>query len=162
MKFIDKVQEQFKKAGWEESRNVSEKYRNAGILRFESFPIFLKEFLFEYGDLIVEEINPSKSKVINKLKLGTEYAGYEEEEDYKSDIEIYGKKMFPFGFYDPDCYMIACDSDGKVYMLGDYTFRISDNFREGIEILITDDTSKDYFQFEEETGKWVKNKRWDD
>ncbi len=162
IKFTEKVQEQFRKAGWKENRNVQKKYEDAEILRFEDYPDFLKKFLYEYGDLIVLDAKSYKSEVVNKLKIGVEYAGYEDEEDYNDDIDIIGKMLFPFAFYDPDCYMIACDSDGKVYMLGDYIFRISDNFKEGIEILVTDDTSKDYYQLDEDTGEWIKNKRWDE
>ncbi|NBL66089.1 hypothetical protein GV828_12860 [Flavobacterium sp. NST-5] len=162
IKFIEKVQNQFRKAGWNENRNIKEKYENSNILKFKEFPQFLKEFLYEYGDLTVSDAKSYQSEVVNKLKIGVEYAGYEDLEDYDDDISIIGKMLFPFAFYDPDCYMIACDEDGKVYMLGDYTFRISDNFIEGIEILVTDDISKDYYQLDEDTGEWVKNRRWND
>ncbi len=162
IKFTEKVQEQFKKAGWKENRNVKEKYENAGILKFQDFPKFLKDFLYEYGDLTVLDAKSYKSEVVNKLKIGVEYAGYEEEEDYEEDITIFGKMLFPFAFFDPDCYMIACDSEGKIYMLGDYTFKIADNFKRGLEILITDDWSNGYYQLDEDTGEWIKNKRWDD
>lgn len=162
MKFTEKVQKQFQLAGWKKNRNIKEKYVNAKILRFDEFPQFLKEFLYEYGDLTVIVVKSYESKVLSNIKLGVEYAGYEDLEDYDEDINIIGKMLYPFAFNDTDCYMIACDEDGKVYMLGDYIFRISDTFNEGIEILITDDTSKDYYQLDEGTGEWIKNKRWDD
>lgn len=162
MKFTEKVQKQFELAGWKKNRNVKEKYENANILRFEEFPHFLKEFLYEYGDLTVDVIKSFDSKVISKIKLGVEYAGYEDLEDYDDDVNIIGKMIYPFAFHNTDTPMIACDEDGKVYMLGDYTYRISDNFQEGIEILVTYDWSNGFYQLDEDTGEWVKNKRWDD
>jgi hypothetical protein len=162
MKFTEKVQKQFELAGWKKNRNIKEKYIKANILRFDDFPQFLKEFLFEYGDLKVLDINPNQSKVVNKLNISVEYVGYEDLEDYDSDISMLGKILFPFASYYPDCPMIACDEDGKVYMLGDYIYRISDTFKEGIEILITYDWSKGFYQLDEDTGKWIKNKKWDD
>ena len=43
MKFRKEVEEQFKKAGWFEGRNISEKFD--AIPRFNEFPDFVKEFL---------------------------------------------------------------------------------------------------------------------
>lgn len=162
IRFTEKVQNQFKKAGWKENRNVKEKYENAKILKFEEFPQFLKEFLYEYGEANIVVIKSFNSQVTTELKLGIQYAGYEDLEDYDDDIQIMGKMLFPFASYHPDCPMIACDEDGKVYMLGDYIFRISDTFKEGIEILVTYDWSKGFYQLDEDTGEWIKNKRWDD
>ena len=44
-------------------------------------------------------------------------------------------------------------------MLGDYIFRISENFVQGIEILITHDWSYGFYQLDEGTGEWMKNKK---
>lgn len=162
MKFKEKVQKQFEKAGWKKNRNVKEKYEKEKILRFDEFPQFLKDFLYEYGDLTIEVIKPFESKVNIELNLGLEYAGYEDLEDYDDDINIIGMMLYPFASYYPDCPMIACDEDGKIYMLGDYTYRISDTFEEGIEILVNYDWSKGFYQLDEDTGEWIKNKRWDD
>ncbi|MDR6968503.1 hypothetical protein J2X31_002526 [Flavobacterium arsenatis] len=162
MKFTEKVQKQFELAGWTKDRNVKQKYENANILRFDDFPDFLKEFLYEYGDLTIDVIKSFESKVISKIKLGVEYAGYEDLEDYDDDINMVGKMLYPFAFHNTDTPMIACDEEGKVYMLGDYVYRISDTFKEGIEILVTYDWSKGFYQLDEDTGKWTKNKRWDD
>ena len=52
--FREEVQEQFKKAGWFEGRNIKrtlEKVKN-----FDKLPLFLKEFLYEYGDLEVKTL----------------------------------------------------------------------------------------------------------
>lgn len=162
MKFTEKVQKQFELAGWKKNRNVKEKYENAKILKFDEFPQFLKDFLYEYGDLTIDVLKPFESKVNTKLHIGVEYTGYEDLEDYDDDISMIGKMLFPFTSYYPDCPMIACDENGKVYMLGDYIFRISDTFKEGIEILITYDWSNGFYQLDEDTGEWIKNKRWND
>ena len=162
MKFTEKVQKQFELAGWKKNRNIEEKYNNANILRFDEFPQFLKDFLYEYGDLTVDVVKSVGSKVNSKIKLGVEYAGYEELEYYDDDIKIMREMLFPFAFHNTDTPMIACDKKGKIYMLGDYTYRISDTFHEGIEILVTDDWSKGFYQLDEDTGEWIKNKRWDD
>lgn len=162
MKFTEKVQKQFELAGWKKNRNIKEKYENAKILRFNEFPQFLKDFLYEYGDLTIDVIKSFESNVISKINFGVEYAGYEDLEDYDDDINMIGKILFPFASHNTDTPMIACDEDGKVYMLGDYVFRISDTFKEGIEILVTYNWSKGFYQLDEDTGKWIKNKRWDD
>jgi hypothetical protein len=160
MKFIEKVQEQFKKAGWKEGRNVSEKYKNG--LRMTEFPLFVRNFLKEYGDLTILDCKPQKSEVINKLRIDIDYGGFEEEEDYQYYLNKLGKPVYPFALIEPDGYRIACDADGKVYMLGDYTFLIANSLKEGIEILVQDDWSKGYQQLDEKTGKWIKDKKWNE
>ena len=59
MKFIEKVQNQFVEAGWKEGRNVYAKYKNG--LRIEEFPLFMQNFLKEYGDLTVLDCKAQKS-----------------------------------------------------------------------------------------------------
>lgn len=162
MKFTEKVQRQFELAGWKKNRNVKEKYENAKILKFDEFPQFLKNFLYEYGDLTIDVLKPFDSKVKSKINLGVEYAGYDDMGDYEDDIKTIGGMLFPFAFHNTDTPMIACDKDGKIYMLGDYTYRISDTFQEGIETLITYNWSNGFYQLDEDTGEWVKNKRWND
>jgi len=51
MEFKKNVQEQFKKAGWFEGRNVKDKVD--AIPRLNEFPQIAKDFLYEYGDLEV-------------------------------------------------------------------------------------------------------------
>jgi SUKH-3 immunity protein len=164
MKFTDKVQEQFKKAGWSESNNQLNKYNN--IYKFEKFPDFLKDFLKEYGDLKVLDCKNYESEVTNQLIITPDYAFFEFEEDKDEDYEYYkseiGNDIYPFAFIYPDNYRIACDSDGKVYMLSDYIFRISESLKEGIEILLKDDWSKGYFQLDVKSKQWIKDKKWDE
>ncbi len=45
MKFIEKVQKQFKKAGWHDGRDVSSRYENAKILIYSDLTPFFKRFL---------------------------------------------------------------------------------------------------------------------
>lgn len=159
MKFTEKVQKQFKKAGWHQGRNTISRYENADILRYTDFPLFLKNFLKEYGDLKVEDCKPYESNVTNILKLGVPYAGYDKDEYYEEDLMLHGKLLYPFGFFHPDCYMIACDDKGKIYMLGDYTFLRSETFKEGIEKLLIDDWSGT-LEFYEEEKKWGPIRKW--
>lgn len=160
MKFTKKVQEEFKKAGWDESNNNLDKYKD--VYNFNSFPDFLKKFLKKYGGLIVSDSKTFNSEVTNKLYLTADYAFFEYEEDENEDYLFYkkliGKDIYPFGFIYPDGYRIACDSDEKVYMLGDYIFKIADSLKEGIEILITDNWNKGFYQLDEQSGSWIKNK----
>nr|WP_294939064.1 SUKH-3 domain-containing protein [uncultured Flavobacterium sp.] len=160
MKFSEKVQQQFKKAGWNPNRNVSDVYENQEIFKFHDFPKFLKDFLFEFGDLTVEDINSNDSEVTNRISITPDYASFEFEDNVDEDYVYYksviGKDVFPFAFTYPDGYRIASDSDGKVYMFGDHIFKISDNLKEGIEILITDDWSKGYSQLDLDSKAWVK------
>lgn len=159
MKFQEKVQKQFKKAGWHDGRDVSSRYENANILRYSDFPPFLKDFLKEYGDLQVEDCKPFQSNVTNILKLGIPYAGYDEDQYYDEDFTLHGKFLYPFGYFYPDCYMVACDDEGKIYMLGDYTFLRSETFNEGIERLLIDDWSGT-LEFHEEKKSWGNIRKW--
>lgn len=164
IKFTQKVQKQFENAGFSESNNLIKQYKE--VYRFDEFPSFLKTFLSKCGSIVVSDIKSFESDSINKLTMSPEYAFFEYEkypdEDYDYYEKIIGEKIFPFGSFDPDGYRIACDSEGKIYMLGDYIFRISDNFVQGIETLITYDWSNGFYQLDEDTGEWIKNKRWDD
>jgi hypothetical protein len=164
IKLTEKVQKQFENAGFSELNNFVKQYEV--IYRFNEFPDFLKDFLSKCGSIMVSDIKSYESDVTNKLTISPEYAFFEYEdhpdEDYDYYEKVIGEKVFPFGAFDPDGYRIACDSNGKIYMLGDYIFRISENFAKGIEILITYDWSNGFYQLDEDTGEWIKNKKWDE
>jgi hypothetical protein len=159
MKFGEKIQKQFKKAGWFEERNIAATYENANILRYTDFPQFLKDFLKEYGNLEIEDCKNYQSNVTNVLKLGVAYAGYDKDEYYEQDFAVYGKILYPFGYFYPDGYMIACDETGNIYMLGDYTFLRSNNFKKGIEKLLFDDWSGS-LEYDEENNVWKSNENF--
>ena len=74
MKFRKEVEEQFKKAGWFEGRNISEKFD--AIPRFNEFPDFVKEFLYEYGDLEIETFKYEENDVTAYLDLKALFKGY--------------------------------------------------------------------------------------
>jgi hypothetical protein len=64
MKFKSNVQEQFKKAGWFEERNI-ENNLSQKIKNFNNLPSHLKEFFRSYAELIVEDCKPYESEVTN-------------------------------------------------------------------------------------------------
>ena len=153
MNFTDRVQEQFAEAGWIERRNILEKYDKDFI---KKAPKFLKEFLKEFGDLDVSDAKSYKSNVTNRLEIKNRHVLLISEDKNELDylFPIIGKEIYLFAFFHPDGYYIGCDSDGKIYMIGDYTFHIANSSEEGIEILIKDDWSKGYLQLDEDTGVW--------
>jgi SUKH-3 immunity protein len=156
MEFNNTVKQLFIAAGWFPERNVFEKYQH--LKDFQNFPGFLKTFLSQYGDISVEIKDPLLSlgrKIF--LQILPDYAGYEEDQDYKDDMEVFGRKIFPFA-YDRDegpGYLIGCDADGKVYMLGggDGYFLRADTFKEGIEKILTCDWSGS-LEFDLDTKVW--------
>jgi SUKH-3 immunity protein len=157
MEFIKEVHQRFIEAGWKPQRNVLESYK--AVYKFEEFPQFLKSFLKEYGDLTVLDCKPHKSDVVNELRLDVDYAADFDQEDYDYNVKLLGKPVYPFALAYPDGYRIACDADGKVYMLGDYTFLRADNFKEGIEKLLLDDW-KGSLELNEKTGKWTADYKY--
>ncbi|WP_170234786.1 SUKH-3 domain-containing protein [Chryseobacterium hagamense] len=148
MKFQENIQEQFIKAGWYENRDVSSLYENSNILRYENFPSLLKEFLSEYGNLEVEYCKSRQSQVRNLLQISLDYAGFEDDEDYDENFDISGILFYPFAYFFPDCYMVACDKNGKVYLLGEEIFLISKDLKSGIQNLLLDDYSQGYLAFD--------------
>lgn len=136
MKFRKEVEEQFKKAGWYEGRNLQKKYDK--INKFNELPNFLKEFLYEYGDLLVETSHPKNIflgtlnlKVVSRKKL--KIKTYLEKPSLKGNVFT-----FPIGYYQNpnDGGTIECDKEGTIYIMGEYPLILSDNFKEGIEKII--------------------------
>lgn len=153
MEFTNKVQQSFREAGWFPGRNVSCKYKD--VNKINEFPKSLKDFLFEYGNLIALDAKRYESEVINKLLITLDYAEFEDEKDYQYYYELFGKTIYPFAKFDEDGYRIACDNEGKVYMIGDYYFIIGNNLQEGVENLIMDNW-EDVLEFDEAEKKWIK------
>ena len=152
MQFTDKIQQKFKEAGWRSHRDVSSKYNTTK--KIDEFPQFLKDFLFEYGELTVSEVKKYESDITNKLIINPNLAEYKDDSLYAFYKTLFGKDIYPFANFEPDGYRIGCDADGKVYMLGDYYFIIGDTFQKGIENLITDNWNES-FEFDEETKEWI-------
>jgi hypothetical protein len=154
MRFIPKVQDQFKKSGWFEGRNVKEKF--VGKQGFDTFPMIVKEFLYEYGGLIVEDCKPYSSDVTTRLNIGLDFFTPESIANTLSYIYPFNKNLFTVGYFNPDHYMIKCDTEGKIYMVGDDYFLISDSFQTGIEKLLMDDWSE-VLLWDANNKKWIAN-----
>ena len=141
MEFKKNIQEKFQEAGWHQGRNVLDKYEN--IKYFNDFPQILKDFLKEYGILKTKETNPiTKDEPCNFI-ITIDCAEYENEEDYTDDIEIFGIRLFPFGYIEKGGgYRICCDEQGQIYMLGGgVLFFRSKDFITGIERILEPDLS---------------------
>jgi hypothetical protein len=155
MQFRAEVQEQFRKAGWYPKRDVRSKFDK--IKGFDTFPAFLKEFLYEYGDLEVPCLDPFNSGVTGILNLRALPAGYFMMDQYLNEGRSYGGnvKTFPFGDYHLDAAAVECDADGRVYMVSDFPNLMADNFKEGIERIIMEDYSK-ALTWDAHAKKWLK------
>jgi hypothetical protein len=153
MQFSNKVQEIFKKAGWYPGRNVQEKFD--AVPRFNEFPEFVKEFLYEYGDLNVETSTGEDSDVTGTLNLGALISGYFLIDDYLDENASFGidLKTFPIGDYDLDNAAMECDLDGNIYMSSDFPNHMSSSFQEGIEKVILEDY-QDAAVWDVETKQW--------
>lgn len=150
MEFITDVENQFKKAGWFEGRSVKSKFDK--ISKIDQYPQFLKDFLYEYGDLIV----PTSAKhAKGTLKLNSITSGFFNENSL-INIQYYGNiKTYAIGYYDLDNTTLECDETGKVYMSGDFPCLISDDFKKGIEKVIMEDYSNT-LQWDDEMEQWIE------
>lgn len=153
MQFKKEVQELFNKAGWYPGRNVQEKFD--AIPRFDEFPQFVKDFLYEYGNLNVETRKADESEVTAYLNLGALPSGYVNVEGYLDRNRGYGDqlKTFPIGYYLLDTAVLECDLEGNVYMSSDFPSHMANSFQEGIEKVILEDYS-DTATWDAETKKW--------
>lgn len=149
MEFRKEVQEILKKAGWYSGRDVRDKFND--IYHFEEFPEFLKEFLYEYGDLVIETQTEFAKGTLD-LKAIT--SGFFSLDDLNTKA-FYGKDLitYPIGYYSLDNTVLECDLEGRVYMDGDFPTLMSEDFKEGIEKVIMEDYSN--------TKEWHPNiKEW--
>jgi hypothetical protein len=156
MKFRKEVQEQFKKAGWYEGRNLQKKFDK--IKNFKELPSFLKEFLYEYGDLLVQTYDPEKKfnatfnlKAVPRKKLKIR--------SYLAGPNLPGNILtFPVGEYQQSHYpyTIECDKMGAIYLIGEFPAKFETNFKEGIEKIMMEDHS-DSLDWDEQNKVWIKN-----
>jgi hypothetical protein len=152
MKFRKEVQEQFKKAGWYEGRNLLKRYHK--INKFNELPSFLQEFLCGYGGLLVETNDPNNtfSGTLNlkrKLKI----------KSYLLRPSLEGNVItFPIGYYqnphDPGA--VECDKTGAIYLIGEFPAKFETNFKEGIEKIMMEDHS-DSLSWDEQNKVWIKD-----
>ncbi|GGB80263.1 hypothetical protein GCM10007424_20470 [Flavobacterium suaedae] len=150
MQFKTEVQKQFEKAGWFEGRNMKSAFEK--LDGFEKFPDFLKEFLYEYGDLIVKTIPTFEGAVMN-FKALTE-GGYSINEYLSKPAYYGGKYTFPIAYYPLDNTTLECDAEGRIYMAGDFPCLVSNDFIAGIEKVIMEDYS-DTLVWNPETNQWA-------
>jgi len=148
MQFRKEVQEQFKKAGWYEGRNVKNAFENK-ISNFHALPTHVKEFITSYGNLLIEDCKPYESDVINTLNTDVQYIQNNTEKDLP-----FSKELFRIGYFYPDHYMVYTDKDQKIYLVGDYYYKMNDDFQKGIENLIEDDWTNS-MEWNPDTRQWV-------
>jgi SUKH-3 immunity protein len=151
--FRKEVQEQFIKAGWFEGRNIKPIFNK--IKDFEKFPIFLRLFLYEYGDLKVETHKYNEDDVTAILNFKALKEGYFEIEEYLSHPAYYGGQLtFPIAYYDLDNAVLECDAEGKIYMAGDVPCLVAHDFKTGIEKVIMEDYNNT-LQWNPDINQWV-------
>ena len=154
MKFKKEVQDLFKKAGWYEGRSIRQKFD--AIPRFSEFPEFLKEFLYEYGDVELETYKENQNDPTAILDFKALLKGYFKISEYLDKPSSYGNiTTFPIAYYDLDVTVMECDAEGKIYMTGDFPALISTNFKEGIEKIIMEDYSNT-LQWNPKKKIWVE------
>ncbi|SIQ27116.1 SUKH-3 domain-containing protein [Chryseobacterium sp. RU33C] len=155
MKFKKEVQKYFENSGWFEGRNVKSKFDK--IKGFENFPQFLKDFLYEYGDLEVETHKYNKNDVTGIMNFKALTKGIYKIDGFLKNPRYYGNTFtFPIAYYLLDNAGLECDADGKVYMSGDFPCLVSDDFKTGIEKVIMEDYS-DTFGWNPEIQMWEKD-----
>lgn len=136
MKFIEEVQQRFAKAGWYEGRNIKEEFET--LPRFDEFPDFLKEFLYEYGGLKVETATKYSKGILDLTK----HKSWVKDNALIDDSSYYGgMKTFGIGDYHLDSAYCLCDEQGRVYMISNAPTIMSEDFVEGIEKVIMEDYS---------------------
>lgn len=148
--FRKEVQEQFKKAGWKSGRNIQSVFNK--IKGFEKFPQFLKDFLYEYGDLDVKTLTKYTE---GNMDFKAITKGVFKINEYIEKPAYYGNVYtFPIAYYPLENASLECDAEGKIYMVGDYECLVSNDFKTGIEKVIMEDYS-DTLEWNPETKQWV-------
>lgn len=148
MKFKSSVQEQFKKAGWFEGRNI-ENSLDQKIKNFNNLPSHLKDFFKSYRDLSIEDCKPYDSEVINTLNTKLEFIKNNE----TSELPFNGI-FYKVGYFYPDHYLVYTDFSGAIYLIGDGYFKMNNSFIEGIENIIEDNWSHS-LEWNPEARQWV-------
>ncbi len=148
MEFRKNVQQQLKKAGWFPGRNVSSEFEK--IESFGLLPQHAKDFLANYGILLIEDCKPYESEVTNTLNTDPKYV---KGILWKNPM-AFAENLYYIGYFYPDHYVIYTDASGAIYMIGDSYFKINDDFISGIENLLEDDWSNS-LEWNPDTNEWV-------
>ncbi|WP_196886117.1 SUKH-3 domain-containing protein [Aureivirga sp. CE67] len=154
MKFRKGVDKMFRKAGWYPGRNVQKKFDK--LKNFEKLPDFLKEFLYEYGDLRVKTMPVFGDDFVATWHLTFYLFKSINFKTYSNKYASYGNDLitYPLGYYDMDRSVVECDKDGRIYMVGETIVLLSDNFYEGLSKIICEDYS-DILYWDFEKKSWV-------
>jgi len=149
--FIKEVQDQFIKAGWYEGRNVKRNFDK--IKNFNKIPVFLKDFLYEYGNLEVKTLIDNAAGLLDfKVVAKGRYSIA----NYLTTPRYYGNVYtFPIAYYHLDFVDIECDSQGRVYLAGEFPCMVSNDFKTGIEKIVMEDYT-DIFHWDPETNEWLQ------
>ena len=117
---------------------------------------FLRDFLYEYGDLEVETHKYNRNEVTGILDFKAITKGiYNIENCLKKPIKFGDIVTFPIAYYDLENASLLCDAEGRVYMVGDYECLVSNDFKTGIEKVIMEDYT-DTLDWNPETKQWVE------
>ncbi len=155
MKFEPHIQAQFKKAGWVEGK--SQKAFYDALPKFETLPSFLKEFLYEYGNLAIETFPITPGGVTGTLDMTVHKIWAEIDELIEDGSEYNLGNLYAIGQYAINSACYFCDDSGKVFQMGDIQVKISDNFKEGIEKIISEDYS-DTKEWHPEVKEWKEER----
>ncbi len=155
MKFQKHIQAQFKKAGWIEGRNEKNDYNS--IPKFDNLPSFLKEFLYQYGNLKVETISLTSNEPIAILDLTIHKEWAKIDGLVEEGLDYNLGKLYTIGLYRMDSAHYVCDSSGKVFQIGDVQVKMSDSFKEGIEKIISEDYS-DTKEWHPDVKEWKEER----
>ena len=139
MKFEPHIQAQFKKAGWVEGK--SQKAFYDALPKFETLPSFLKEFLYEYGNLEVETLPITPGGVTGTLDMTVHKEWAKINEFIEDGAEYNLGNLYAIGLYEIDSAYFVCDDSGSIFKIGDVQTQISDNFKKGIIKIISEDYS---------------------
>lgn len=151
MEFSKEAKKRLEKAGWYVGRNVISQLK----LAYNDYPTMAVEFLSAYGNLQIECEKQDYTSVVNQLDTNPETPEHLLKGDnyHPYYSSILNKKLYPLGWYYPNNYLICCDVDGRVYMIGENCYYKGKNLYEGIENIFLMNTLKS-LQLDDDTGKW--------
>ena len=148
MQFKEEIQKRFENAGWYLGRDVSNLVNK--LKDINDCPEFIINFLKEYGNL---EVITNTKHVKSTLNFKIPFNGWVKNMVVK-DLYFINSNAFPLGYYEMDHAVLYTDSEGKIYMGGDFPTLISNDFKTGIEKVIMEDYS-DTLEWNPETKQWV-------
>lgn len=133
--FRARVLELLKLAGWYKGRSV------AGRLDLPNdvvYPMGIANLLTEFGGLYIKSSGTGITISRLSIKFEPVWADKESSEngillDYSNRI---GKPLYPLGYIPDESLILCMDSEGKVYMAGDYLYLVGNSFAEGVSNIL--------------------------